>query len=231
MIRERGEDNWLDLTGPLPTSGFLLHYGYAPLWRIAWLHQDALRSLEQWQVMIERERMVRTNSWSALPDRPRGDDEAEWVPWMALFRGREELNGYDRLRFLFSIESISITDLLLRRTAGIQTEQQMVLTAIALDRYRMAHGAFPQRLEALLPVLLPTLPRDAMNGEPLRYQPRPDGGFILYSVGFDGMDDGGDPTSSDTNRVYRQIWDGRDAVWPVAASAAETEAAMRKTDE
>jgi hypothetical protein len=150
---------------------------------------------------------------------------------MALFRGREELNGYDRLRFLFSIESISITDLLLRRTAGIQTEQQMVLTAIALDRYRMAHGEFPQRLEALLPVLLPTLPRDAMNGEPLRYQPRPDGGFILYSVGFDGMDDGGDPTSSDTTRVYRQIWDGRDAVWPVAASAAETEAAMRKTDE
>lgn len=70
-----------------------------------------------------------------------------------------------------------------------------------------------------------------MNGESLRYQPQSATGFMLYSVGFDGQDHGGDPSPFETNRVYRQIWDGRDAVWPVAASAEETEAALREDHE
>ncbi len=231
LVAEREATEWINLTGSLPTAGFWLHSLHVPIWRVAWIDQDALRSMKQWEIMIERERLVRSNSWAALPGRPSGDRPTDWAPWMALFVDREQLGWYDQLRYLFSAESFAITDLLLRKTTALQTQQQMALTAIALARYRAAHGGFPQRLEALIPELLPASPRDGMNGQPLRYRPRPEGGFILYSVGFDGMDDGGDPSSFDTNRVYRQIWDGRDAVWPVAASAEATEAAMRESHE
>jgi hypothetical protein len=65
-----------------------------------------------------------------------------------------------------------------------------------------------------------------MNGEPLRYQGQPGGGFLLYSVGEDGRDNHGDPSPSTPRKKYRQLWDGRDAVWPVAATEAEAEAAV-----
>jgi hypothetical protein len=41
---------------------------------------------------------------------------------------------------------------------------------------------------------VPEVPRDWMNGAPLRYRPNDDGTFTLYSVGMDRKDDGGDPT-------------------------------------
>lgn len=71
-----------------------------------------------------------------------------------------------------------------------------------------------------------------MDGKPLRYQPRPDGTFLLYSVGEDGEDNGGDPTSTqvanDRNKFW---WKGRDAVWPMPATAAETKAYEEKGGE
>ena len=46
------------------------------------------------------------------------------------------------------------------------------------------------------------------------------------SVGEDGKDDDGDPTQRDEKKSYRQIWDGRDAVWPSAATAEEAKPAV-----
>jgi hypothetical protein len=54
-------------------------------------------------------------------------------------------------------------------------------------------------------------------------------GFLLYSVGEDGRDDGGDPTPQEAKKRYRQIWDGRDAVWPSAATPEEAKAALGTT--
>lgn len=105
----------------------------------------------------------------------------------------------------------------------------MVLTAIAAARYRIVEGNEPPDLSALVPRFLQALPRDWMNGEPLRYRLRPGGGFLLYSVGEDGQDDKGDPAPSQAEKAYRQLWDGRDAVWPIAAT--EAEAAMKAKHE
>jgi hypothetical protein len=227
VIRERADSEWTALTGPLPTTGFWLHYLHLPLWRVAWIDQDALRSLEQWDVMIERERLVRAKSWSALPGRLPSDGAEESLLEMGLFAGREQLGWYDRLRYLFSAESFSITGMVLRKTLSLQTQQQMVLAAIAVARHRLAEGKEPPSVEALVPRYLPALPRDWMNGETLRYQLRPDGGFLLYSVGEDGRDDHGDPAPGQVGKKYRLIGDGRDAVWPTAATAEEMEAAMK----
>ena len=61
----------------------------------------------------------------------------------------------------------------------------------ALERYRLAHGEFPGTLDALSPQFIETLPHDIIGGEPLIYRPTADGKFLLYSVGWNEKDDGG----------------------------------------
>jgi hypothetical protein len=58
-----------------------------------------------------------------------------------------------------------------------------------LERYRLAHGAYPASLTDL--TAYGPLPNDPMNGEPYHYQLKPDGTFLLYSVGWDQKDDHG----------------------------------------
>lgn len=67
-----------------------------------------------------------------------------------------------------------------------------VLVAIALERYRMAHGAYPATLDALVPGLLPAVPPDRFDGGAIKYR-LTEAGPIVYSVGVDGDDDGGRP--------------------------------------
>lgn len=67
---------------------------------------------------------------------------------------------------------------------------EAAMTTLALHAYRDTHGAYPERLQDLVPELLDTLPMDLADGQPLRYR-RTDGGYLLYSVGYDGKDDGG----------------------------------------
>ena len=95
-----------------------------------------------------------------------------------------------------------------------ETERALTLAAIAVKRYQLRHGAPPPSLEALTPEFLPALPYDPMSGKALCYRLEPNGGFLLYSVGEDGKDDGGDPGAASGNTYG--LWEGRDAVWPVA---------------
>ena len=212
--------------GALPAKGYVLNWLYLPVWRFAWIAQDELASLEQSQFTIERERLTRTNGWAALAG-ARTDPK---LNRRHSFESGEKLGWYDRLRFLFASENFSITDSLIRRTLEVQTQQQMVLTVLALQRYRLRTGRLPAQLSELVPQYLAVLPHDFMSGEALRYRLRPgDGDFLLYSVGEDGKDDGGDPTRREEKKSYRQIWDGRDAVWPSAATTEEANSAVTTT--
>jgi hypothetical protein len=72
-----------------------------------------------------------------------------------------------------------------------------VQTLLALELHRSQHGSPPASLDALVPSILPALPIDvfASDGR-FRYRlrtPTPDDprDFMLYSVGGDGVDDGG----------------------------------------
>ena len=42
--------------------------------------------------------------------------------------------------------------------------------AIALERYRLAHGAYPESLDVLAPQFIAQLPHDIINGQPLHYR-------------------------------------------------------------
>jgi len=223
--REQGEEIIAGAFGTLPTHRRTLNWIYLPIWRAAWADQDELRALRQWQSVIERERIARTKSWAALASGP-GTGEAVF-PWLPLLDGQKELGWYDRFRFLFSSEVFSINDASIRKALTAKTQQQMAVTAIAIARYRLQTGKLPADLSALVPKFLPSLPRDCMDGNIIRYQLRPKAGFMLYSVGEDGKDDGGDPTSSNDKKKFKNIWDGRDAVWPAPATDEEAAAAIK----
>jgi hypothetical protein len=62
--------------------------------------------------------------------------------------------------------------------------------AFALTAYRAEHGACPERLDMLAPQYIREVPRDVFTEQPLRYEPQP-GGFVLYSVGVNGIDENG----------------------------------------
>jgi hypothetical protein len=70
-------------------------------------------------------------------------------------------------------------------------------------------------LDELVPEFISAVPIDPMDIQPLRYKLNADGTFVLYSVGEDGKDDGGDPTPTDS-KSPPDLWNARDAVWPVA---------------
>ena len=96
------------------------------------------------------------------------------------------------------------------RIAALQTALDQAQIACALERYRLAHGQFPDSLDALMPQYLDKLPHDIMNGQPLKYRRTDDGQFILYSVGWNEKDDGGAvATKSDGGRDI----DKGDWVW------------------
>ena len=63
--------------------------------------------------------------------------------------------------------------------------------ACALERYRLAHGQFPESLGPLVPEFITQLPHDVITGQPLKYRRTADGQYLLYSVGWNQTDDGG----------------------------------------
>ncbi len=63
--------------------------------------------------------------------------------------------------------------------------------ACALERYHLAHGEYPETLDALAPQFIEKIPHDIIGGQPLIYRTTADGKFLLYSVGWNETDDGG----------------------------------------
>jgi hypothetical protein len=104
-----------------------------------------------------------------------------------------------------------------KRPAYGQESVDLARTAIALERYRLAQGAYPESLNLLVPQFLAQLPHDIINGQPLHYRRTADGQFVLYSIGWNETDDGGvvvlNKGSSSTVDINRGDW-----VWSSSAS-------------
>jgi hypothetical protein len=69
-----------------------------------------------------------------------------------------------------------------------------VMTAIGLELYRRQHGAYPQKIDDLTPLFIPSIPADRITGDPIKYRIKDDKP-LLYSVGADRIDDGGKPAT------------------------------------
>ena len=92
-----------------------------------------------------------------------------------------------------------------------QSSVDMARVAIALERYRLAQGEYPESLVALSPHYLNPVPHDVIGGKPLHYCVTGDGRFLLYSIGWNEKDDGGVIARFDAHS--RQRTDHGDWLW------------------
>jgi hypothetical protein len=71
-----------------------------------------------------------------------------------------------------------------------KAQLRCAVAALAAERYRLAEGHWPESLDALVPRYLAAVPTDPFDGQPLRLK-RSEDGLVIYSVGADRKDDGG----------------------------------------
>ena len=116
---------------------------------------------------------------------------------------------------LLALASVLVSEVVLPSLrAGVDEgdrEAQLVASfeqvGAALERYHTEHGSYPATLEALVPGQLSSLPSDPWGspGATLLYRAADDelGPVVLYSVGPDGLDNGGIGLSLATGRGDR----------------------------
>jgi hypothetical protein len=177
-------------------------------WKWIWSYRDEQRYMESVQTLIE-----------ATQDAQRRN------PIQSFAKGQDG-------SVMFESTNTDSFDIVGSMTQGLgrfvarglraQTEANMVTTAIALERYRLAHQAYPDSLAKLTPEFVRKVPVDCMDGKDLRYRLNPDGTYLLYSVGRDGVDNGGDATPEKDKSL--SFLNGRDWVWPRAATPEEMQA-------
>lgn len=96
-----------------------------------------------------------------------------------------------------------------RRTS---TQVDLALLAIALEVHRLEEGAYPARLEELVPGVLEELPVDPFGPTPYAYRITEDG-YLIYSIGPNGKDDDG--SNEGEGRLTREpMLEGRVVVEP-----------------
>jgi len=82
------------------------------------------------------------------------------------------------------------TGMVVRLEIEGMARQRAATVALAIERFRLKMGRCPETLAELAPEYLPTLPEDPFDGALLRSRWL-DGGYVVYSVGEDGVDDDG----------------------------------------
>lgn len=144
-----------------------------------WFYQSALRngrSLVQYFPAVNRE--ARTISPELIR---RADTSSVKAGYF---------DPLETLREMFNAKELFMGNFLEKIAVG-QSSVDLARTAIALERYRLAHGEYPESLDALAPQFIAQVPHDVIGGGPLKYRREQDGQFVLYSIGWNETDDGG----------------------------------------
>jgi hypothetical protein len=105
-------------------------------------------------------------------------------------KATEQMKHYSPYRILALMTLQDISKSVFRFTMS-QNAVDLARVACALERYRLAHDGYPEALDALSPTFMKKLPHDVINGQPLKYRGTKAGRFLLYSVGWNEIDDDG----------------------------------------
>ena len=209
------EDNFI--------SGLKVKYK-SVMWRYWWSYPDELREIKGVQSVMEAARQARTNhSFFAADTKLKAQIES---------LGIKSNDGDDfwftdpaKADFHFIISSSMMAfEKAFKKVMKVETARQMTITAIALKRFQLKHGNYPAQLSELAPEFLASVLLDPVDGQPLRYRLNSDGTFLLYSIGENGKDDGGNPALEKDIESSSFGWQNPHAldwVWPQPATDAE----------
>jgi hypothetical protein len=195
-------------------AGYSQYY----MWKGDWSYQEELYNLQTTEAALNAARLTLTNG-------------AFLSAFKKLAADLTKINSSfanSTNHFCFTFPALAVQSYLLK-LADWETERRMLVTAIALKRFQLRSGRYPADLKELVPDYLPELPVDFMDGQILRYRPIGGETYLLYSVGEDGEDNGGDPTPSpNPANLYNAWWKARDIVWPMPANPEQTKAYKEK---
>jgi hypothetical protein len=187
------------------------------MWRVSWTYADELQMLKDDQRVLETIRTIETNGASFNPAYTNTMNALEGI------QTTNTLSDWFDLQWAFSQGSEGLGDSLERAMAAAAAKN-IVITATALKRYQLHHGNYPPDLPSLVPEYLTAVPLDPVDGNPLRYRANADGTFLLYSIGPNGRDDGGNPELEKGVTSFLLSWQqphALDWVWPQPATPAE----------
>lgn len=202
----RGVSSMGPVSSKATVENVLMDYLYLPVYKLAFINEDERFYLTTMQQSIAALRLVKAHRpWS----------EARQATLNVGARMNTMTSSAGKVRYFVSLISVPNFPRASERAVQAETERQMTLTAIALKRYQLRQGKLPPALQALVPEFLAAVPYDYLGSKPLAYRLNPGGGYVLYSTGEDGKDDGGDPNPPQVKSPG--LWEGRDAVWPVPA--------------
>lgn len=102
--------------------------------------------------------------------------------------------------YIFSLVLVPSFKSTYLKKAVLEAEILAAKAGIACKIFQNRQGRFPEQLSQLVPDILAEVPTDPFSGKPLIYRRTPSG-FIVYSVGSNGKDDGGRETREITKIV------------------------------
>ena len=99
-------------------------------------------------------------------------------------------NPLERLKYIVTSLLTPATGKAFDAVARIVARRDSLVSAVAAERHRLQAGAYPAKLEDLVPSFLSAVPTDPFSGQPLRIISSPEQ-VVVYSVGPNGIDDQG----------------------------------------
>ncbi len=135
--------------------------------------------------------------WSAMPEQalmPALEDWKQKGPFMTPFLRQFPMMFPGNPRDV--VPELSELSKLARSYLMNRAQLRAVIGIIACERYRLDRGSWPTSWEQLTPTYLKEIPLDPFTGKAMLFKALPDG-LVIYSVGSDGKDDGGDVIRSD----------------------------------
>jgi hypothetical protein len=179
---------------------------------------------------IEYRNAVLAGTWLIMRQMPGVTNE---VPFEARLRNTRFQMSLNQRTIMIGIQWQGIA--FLAQAAEAEAVRRVAVTALALERYRAKYQRYPEALKSLSPEFLKVVLNDFVSGQPLRYRLAEEGRFLLYSLGLDGVDNGGKipivPTREDR---YARLTNPNmavsesDVVWPLPATPAEVAASRER---
>jgi len=153
-------------------------FGQAELWlKVPWFRENRAQSLEWATREVENALLPETERLAAFE---RLDQEAK----------RRHTNAFDHYRWYLASLFLGAHRAMAKASLRTHAELRCASAGLAAERYRLVRGKWPDSLDALVPAYLPAVPADPFTGEPMHLR-RLEDGLVIYSVGADKKDHGG----------------------------------------
>ena len=166
---------------------------YVPIWKYAWSHKTELHVLrsqkQQMDVICE---LCVGVPWTTVRPKLNAVYNGYQKPFASFrFKGPLWRSMYHNLWDNSSLPYSRFDKAFATLVRNDSSRRQAVI-AIAIKRFRLKRQRLPESLDELSPEFLKRIPNDIVNNSSLQYVRYPDGSFALYSVGENGLDDGGE---------------------------------------